>query len=266
MTYFGFLARFLGVPLLILGVLTWWDARRGRRLPPGLRLLPPGLTLLAHVVAAVVWTTPWDNYLVATGVWSYDRALVTGLTIGWVPIEEYAFFVLQTLMTGLWLLWLARRMHPAASPGTARPRLNRWAAVAAAGLCLAALALLLSGWEPITYLALAVGWLSIPLIPQMLVGADVLWRHRRLVAAALLPPWLYLSAVDALAIGAGTWIIEPAQSTGVMIGPTLPLEEFAFFLLTNVLIVFGMVLFLGTDSGPALRFVERLGLARRPQA
>lgn len=113
MTYFGFLLRFIGIPLVILAGLTWWDARRGRRLPPELRGLPAWPVLLAHVAAAVIWTTPWDNYLVATGVWYYDPRLVTGVTLGWVPIEEYTFFVVQTLMTGLWLLWLARR-----EPGT----------------------------------------------------------------------------------------------------------------------------------------------------
>ena len=56
------------------------------------------------VLIAVAYTTPWDNYLVATNVWWYDESLVTGLKLGWVPIEEYTFFVLQTLMTGLWTL------------------------------------------------------------------------------------------------------------------------------------------------------------------
>jgi putative membrane protein len=109
MTYFGFLIRFIGIPLLILAALTAWDWRRGRRLPPALSHVRPVWVLLAHVAAAVIWTTPWDNYLVATGVWYYNPQLVTGITLGWVPIEEYTFFVVQTLLTGAWLLWLARR-------------------------------------------------------------------------------------------------------------------------------------------------------------
>ncbi|MBZ0308675.1 MAG: lycopene cyclase domain-containing protein, partial [Anaerolineae bacterium] len=52
-------------------------------------------------LVAVIWTTPWDNYLVASGVWDYDRDLVLNIIIGYVPIEEYAFFVLQTLMTSV---------------------------------------------------------------------------------------------------------------------------------------------------------------------
>jgi lycopene beta-cyclase len=61
---------------------------------------------------ALVYTTPWDNYLVATGVWHYDPKLVLNITIGYVPIEEYSFFVLQTFLTGAFVYWLWSRFHP----------------------------------------------------------------------------------------------------------------------------------------------------------
>ncbi len=258
MTYFGFLIRFIGIPLLILAVLTLWDRHQGRRLPDDLRKQPAWLALLAHVIAAVVWTTPWDNYLVATGVWYYDPNLVTGITLGWVPIEEYTFFVVQTLMTGLWLLWLGRRLRPVSLPIPLRPRLRRNATFVAVGIWLACVVPWLAGWEAGTYLGLEVGWLGLPIILQLAVGADVLWHRRRLVAAALLPPWLYLSAADFLAIGSGTWTIDPAQTTGILLGGVLPIEEVIFFLLTNVLIVFGMVLLLGMDRSALNEVIGRL--------
>src|SRR6185503_20826468 len=62
-----------------------------------------------HVLLAVVYTTPWDNYLVATGVWYYNPRLVTGFVIGYVPIEEYTFFVLETILSGLCWWFLAGR-------------------------------------------------------------------------------------------------------------------------------------------------------------
>ena len=113
---------------------------------------------------------------------------------------------------------------------------------------LGAVAIWLAGWQPGTYLGLELGWMLPPIILQLAVGADVLWHQRRLVAPALLPPMLYLVVADALAIGSGTWTIAPAQSTGVMLGGVLPLEELIFFGLTNVLIVFGMMLFLAIDK------------------
>jgi lycopene beta-cyclase len=258
MTYFGFLIRFIGVPLAIMALLTLWDARRGRRLPESLRGMPGWFIILAHIVAAVVWTTPWDNYLVATGVWYYNPDLVTGITLGWVPIEEYTFFVVQTLLTGLWVLWLARRLEPAPTPIPHRPRLRQISAAVVAVIVVGAWALFFSGWEPGTYLALEVGWLLIPVIPQLLAGADALWHNRKLVLLGLLPPWLYLSVVDSVAIGAGTWTIDPNQSLGIMLGGVLPIEEFIFFGLTNLLIVFGMVLFMATDNVAVKRWSRRV--------
>jgi lycopene cyclase domain-containing protein len=258
MTYFGFLAIFIGIPLVIMAVLTWRDARSGRQLPASLSQLPGWLLIVAHVIAAVIWTTPWDNYLVATGVWYYDPNLVTGVTLGWVPIEEYTFFVVQTLLTGLWVLWLARNMKPAPAPLPRRPKLNIAAAIVVGILVIAAWILFFSNWAPGTYLGLAVGWLLIPVIPQMLMGADALWHNRRLVLLGLLPPWLYLSAMDSLAITAGTWTIDPNQSLPILLFGVLPIEEFIFFGLTNMLIVFGMVLFLATDNVAVKRWARRV--------
>jgi len=248
MSYFGFLARFLGIPILLLAIAAWIARRRGRALAPALGNAPAGTVVLLHVLIALLYTTPWDNYLVATRVWWYDPALVTGLTLGWVPIEEYTFFIVQPIMTGLWLLFLGRRISlPETVP--AWPRL-RYGAVGLTGLLwLGSLAILLSGWEPGTYLGLELIWALPPIMLQLAFGADILWRYRRFVLLALVPPTLYLSAADALAIQAGTWTINPAQSLPIHLGGILPLEELLFFLLTNTLIVFGVTLALARESG-----------------
>lgn len=250
MTYFGFLALFLGVPIAALATIAWQDGRRGRRLAPALGAHAPATVIFLHVVIALLYTTPWDNYLVATGVWWYDPELVTGITFGWVPLEEYVFFVVQPILTGLWLLFAGRRLAPSAGAQTApgRPELRRAAVVAAALLWLGAVAALVGGWQPGTYLGLELAWALPPIMVQLAFGADILWHHRRLVLIALLSPTLYLAAADAVAIGAGTWTIDPAQSLGVYLGGVLPLEEFVFFLLTNTLIVFGVTLALSQES------------------
>lgn len=248
MTYFGFLAQFLLVPLLLLGGLTLRDWHRGVKLPQELQSYPAWLVLLAHVVVAVLYTTPWDNYLVATAVWWYDPALVTGIILGWVPIEEYTFFVLQTLLAGLWLLYLARRLSVDRQP-ILHHRQIRWiSTLVLGGVWLVAVVMFFTGWQPGIYLALELGWALPPIMLQLAFGADILWRYRRLVAAALLPPLVYLSFADALAIQAGTWTINPAQSFNIFFGGHLPIEEFVFFLLTNTLVVFGMILVLARES------------------
>lgn len=250
MTYFGFLALFLGIPLVLLVSLTKRDVRRGRMLPARLCSWPARFVILAHIVVAVLYTTPWDNYLVVTGVWWYDPRLVTGVVLGWVPIEEYTFFVLQTLAMGLLLIVLAKRLPmPADSPTQPPGRTGvRVVATAITGIIwLTSTVVLLSGWAPGTYLTLILSWALIPVIVQLAIGADILWRYRRLVFWTLAPATLYLGLADALAIGAGTWTIDPAQSTGILIG-ALPLEEALFFLMTNLLVVFGMVLVLAAET------------------
>lgn len=256
MTYFGFLALFLGIPIVILGTAAWRTRGPGHRLPAALRNLPAWPVILLHVVIALLYTTPWDNYLVATRVWWYDPALVTGFTLGWVPIEEYTFFVLQPIMTGLWLLFLARRTRfPPPPPQRAR---LRYGAVAVTGLFwLAAAVILLSRWQPGTYLGLELIWALPPIMLQLAFGADILWHYRRFVFLVLVPPTLYLSAADALAIQAGTWTINPAQSLPIHLGGTLPLEELLFFLLTNTLIVFGVTLALAQSSRERFATIRR---------
>ena len=251
MTYAQFLLIFLGIPLLLLGQLTWRDARRGRTLPASLQSWPAMPVVAAHLMVAVLYTTPWDNYLVATGVWWYDAKLVAGIVLGWVPLEEYIFFVLQTLTTSLWVLWLARRLTQAPSPEAVAPRqaihIRRIAASSVAVLWLMAVVSLAVAWRPATYLALILAWALPPVLFQLAFGGDILWRHRRPAVWAIATATLYLSLADSLAISGGIWTIAPEQSTGLFLG-ALPLEEFLFFLLTNTLVVFGVILVLAQES------------------
>jgi len=174
---------------------------------------------------------------------------------GWVPIEEYTFFILQPIMVGLWLVLWARifslTTQPSLSKGVkARSERNwLWGPVSiACVLWLISVVMLISGWQPGTYLGLELAWALPPIILQLAFGGDILRRHWKLTLTGILPPALYLSAMDALAIGWGTWTIDPSQSTGVLLSGVLPLEEFVFFLLTNVLVTFGLVLVWAPES------------------
>ena len=248
MTYFGVLLRFIAPPLALLIGVTLFDLVRGRRLPDSFRTWPAWAILATHLGVALLYTTPWDNYLVATRVWWYEPSLVTGITLGWVPIEEYTFFLVQTLLAGLWLLtWMRNAVPPRAALQT-RPALRRISAGIAGAMWLTWLVLLLSGWTPGRYMALLVVWAIPPIGLQLAFGADILWRYRRLVLAGMLPPSFYLCMVDAIAIGSGTWTINPDRSLGLDLGGVLPLEEIMFFLVTNVLIAFGMTLALARES------------------
>jgi lycopene cyclase domain-containing protein len=261
MTYFGFLARFLCAPILLLAALAWIDRRRGRSIPRRLLASSPFRVLAVLVSVAVIYTTPWDNYLVATGVWWYDPALVTGLLLGWVPVEEYTFFVLETIFVGLWTLALARRLSPGQTAAPDRSLIRWMAAVSLVPAWTWSIGVLITGWQPGTYLALLLAWALPPVALQLAFGADLLWRDRRLVLPAILVPAIYLSAADALALGTGTWTINPEQSLHLLIGGVLPVEELAFFLITSTLLVFGMVLALA-EEGRA-RLADYISFVRR---
>jgi 15-cis-phytoene synthase/lycopene beta-cyclase len=92
MTYSGFLALFVVPPLVFIvllcrGVL----AHRGWR---------PIVALLVIVYATA---TPWDSAAVARGYWGFDQRRIVGVRAFGLPLEELAFFGLQTLLTSIWV-------------------------------------------------------------------------------------------------------------------------------------------------------------------
>ncbi|NCF65228.1 MAG: lycopene cyclase domain-containing protein [Chloroflexi bacterium] len=270
MTYFDFLGLYLLIPIGLLMAVAIWDRTRGRDIPAAMRAWSPAAAIFLHVVIALVYTTIWDNYLVATRVWWYDPALVTGLTIAYVPIEEYTFFILQPILAGLWLLFVLRRVKlrswTVQETWQTWPSATTWAVVAVSALIwLGSVTLLASGWQPGIYVGLELVWAVPPIALQLAFGSDILWRHRRTVALVIIPLTVYLSIADAIAIVSGIWTISPQKSVGLMLGGILPVEEFLFFLLTNTLVTFGITLVLAQASHERIRKLKnRLGDRKRP--
>ncbi|GIV60953.1 MAG: lycopene beta-cyclase [Rhodothermaceae bacterium] len=242
MTYLQFHLVFILPPLLALALIPPRPAAA-----PGERRPWPWLLLLA--LLAVLYTTPWDNYLVARGIWSYGAARVLG-TIGYVPLEEYLFFILQPLLTGLWFVRLRARpalRRPDAAPGPHARRLG-----AAFWLLVAVVGAVLLTTEPGTYLGLILAWAAPVLAGQWFLAGDAFLRHRRLFFLAVAVPTLYLWVADAIAIRLGIWHIAEATTLGWRpVG--LPVEEATFFLVTNLLVVQGLWLFLPLSQPHAAR-------------
>jgi lycopene cyclase domain-containing protein len=261
MTYFGFLSVFLVIPILLFLFITWPDNRQGRQIVGFKNGRAVWYAIGLHMLIAVIYTTPWDNYLVATRVWTYNPSLVTGKIIGYVPIEEYTFFLLETLLAGLVWWAVARRVT---ATGTFKPSmsLRLWSAGCLGIVWLVSVFFLVSRYAPATYLAITLAWALPPIGLQLIFGADILWRHRRLLTLSILPMLFYLSLADSLAIASGTWTISPAQSTGFFLG-ALPIEEAVFFMLTLLLVVFGQTLLLAGESNA--RFTELVALVWKPR-
>ena len=243
MTYFGFLLRFLVIPILILLAITIWD-NKNKKPTHGFQNGRAVLTaIFVHVILAVVYTTPWDNYLVATGVWYYNPDLVAGFVIGYVPIEEYTFFVLETILSGLWWWFLARRLpEPAGFQPSKSKRIIAFIVLFIAWIVFTIL--FFNGNKSLTYLSITLFWAFPAIFPQLLYGADILWHHRNLILPGVVVPGTYLSLMDIVALSQSTWSISRDKTTGIQFFGILPLEEVIFFFVTNILIIFGMTLLL----------------------
>lgn len=267
MTYFGFLLRFLLIPIAIFLIIAYWDNRNNKQIIGFRNGRAVWAALGIHILLAVIYTTPWDNYLVATGVWYYKPELVTGLVIGYVPIEEYTFFVLEAILSGLWWWFLARRLSPLRKEFQPNKSLVYLFTSLFTLLWLFFAYLFFFGEAKWTYLSITLFWALPPLSVQLLFGADILWHYRTLVGWAILVPGISLSLIDMVALRDKTWSISPAQTTGVLFFGILPLEEVLFFFITNVLITFGMTLLLANVSQERFaRIKEQLRLWKKRRA
>lgn len=255
MAYIVFLSAFIGIPAVFFVLLNVFLRRLGCELPYSLRAWPALPVLGGHVLLALLYTSPWDNYLVATRVWWYDPDHVLGITLGYVPLEEYLFFVGQTSLLGLALLAAARILPRPTLVFRSRPRLRLLSAGLTLSLWLLGVFLLGTGQPHATYLGLELAWGMVPILIQLAFGADILWHYRGAVLWTLLPGTFLLSLADAFAIRSGTWTIDPQQSLGFMFGGVLPMEEFIFFLLTTSMVVFGVTLVIAKQSHERARWI-----------
>lgn len=195
------------------------------------------VVLAVLVTLTVIYATPWDNYLVARGVWTSRPAVVVA-RLGHVPLGEYAVFVLQPLLTGLWVFALGFTVE--ADVGTA-PFPSRpvgggvWFALALVG------GALVSTTTAGYYLGALLLWVAPVLGLEWVFGGPALWRYRREQVYAVAVPTLYLWVVDALALSLGVWSVAEETTLGFVVFG-VPLEEAIFFFLTNLLLVHGLVL------------------------
>ncbi len=229
LAYLGFHA--VAILPVLLGLAVFARYRLGTR-----RDVLTGTAVLA--VLALVYTTPWDNYLILRGVWWYGEGAV--LVRFWAaPLGEYLFFVFQPLLVALWVA----RFPVETDRPLSTPILTRALGVLGAGV-VAAVGVALLGDDSGLYLGSLLAWSSPILAIQWAFGWPYLVEQWRTVAVGTLVPTLYLWVVDRIAIGLGLWTISKEYTTGLAIPLLgLPLEEAVFFLLTSLFVVQGLVLF-----------------------
>ncbi|KAI3320780.1 hypothetical protein HD806DRAFT_504943 [Xylariaceae sp. AK1471] len=210
---------------------------------------------LVLILTAFFATLPWDSYLIRHGIWTYPPDAILGPRLFGVPVEELFFFVIQTYITTMLYILLNKPILHAQfltnrkeSSSKAR-RIRSFGQVLLSVAAIAGAILVGRGGEG-TYVGLILVWACpFALLTWTFSGYFLIKLPLACIATPICLPTLYLWVVDELALGRGTWAIESGTKLGWRLWGNLELEEAVFFLLTNALIVFGLV---ALDRGMAV--------------
>ena len=67
-------------------------------------------TICYTLVALLLMTAVFDNFIVGSGVVAYDPELLSGVFIGFAPIEDFAYTLVAALLIPLTWWWLGSRV------------------------------------------------------------------------------------------------------------------------------------------------------------
>ena len=240
MTYLRFHLIFNLPLLIVLGALTGtvpWTIEEIEAL---------GLVLLA----VMIFTTPWDNLAAKWGIWGFPREKYS-TRLGYLPVEEYAFFLLQS---GNIMLAVRALFHffPDWQTGQ-ETEVGKWTLI-----CLVVsvipwifvvvqLRLLRRVAGPCVNYAVHLAWFLPVIYTQWILAPWLFWGHAGLLALVTAAFGIYYTLADLAAVRAGTWFFDEKQITGVKLGGILPWEEIAFFFLTSLLVAQSYLLLLPGD-------------------
>eukprot|EP00300_Choanocystis_sp_HF-7_P039662 c5976_g1_i1.p1 GENE.c5976_g1_i1~~c5976_g1_i1.p1 ORF type:complete len:1376 (-),score=181.31 c5976_g1_i1:17-4144(-) len=201
------------------------------------------VTMLMCLVATI-YTTPWDNYLVYRHVWGYENdGRVIGV-LGYVPYEEYAYFSIQTMLSGA--MWIACFPKVTSMDLPKRANFNTSSSYKTFGLCVltAVFAMgvrfVIIGGE-LTYAGLILSWAMPVLMLQWFIGGQILLHFWSETTMCIFTLSLYLAVTDQWAISNGIWEIQQQYSLPQLI-PNLPFEEAGFFFIASTMAVWGITL------------------------
>jgi lycopene cyclase domain-containing protein len=225
------------IPLLVVLILIGWRAPWYHQVNE---------TMVYVVLAALVFTTPWDNLAARWGIWGFPREKYSFL-VGYLPVEEYLFFILQTLnvMFGIRALF---RLYPAwHRMAITTPGMLTWICLVVSVPTWIIIGLQLRAWgrkvgPRVTY-ALHLVWFLPVIYVQWLIGPKIFIAHLGLLALVTCAFGLYYTVADLIAVRAGLWFFDEKQITGHKFAG-LPWEEIAFFFLTSLLVAQSFLLLL----------------------
>ena len=225
--------------------------------------LPPTLLLLlagggAHwsrgewaafgwvLLAVLVFTIPWDNLAAKWGIWGFPRDKYS-FRLGYLPIEEYLFFLWQSVNVMLAVRVLFRFQldwltHQQGSFTLITLILLGASLVVWLSLLVPLLWLRRKAGPRVNY-ALHLTWFLPVIYAQWVIAPPIFFLHVALLGWVTAGFGIYYTLADLVAIRAGLWFFDDKQITGLKLGP-LPWEEAAFFFLTSLLVAQSFLLLL----------------------
>lgn len=189
---------------------------------------------------AFAYTTPWDAWLIARGVWASTEVAGTALGIPW---EEYAFFLLATAISCVcWALcWPAQWSDVTA----ARP--SRLVTLGLCSLIGAGLVAMTSAQRTL-YLGSLLLWAAPVLLLQWGVGGHVLSAHAGPLCRSILLSGGTMAIIDVWAIQRNIWVLNPEHSLWPWARGLHP-EEVLFFFLSSTMCIWGLALAVWVGKG-----------------
>ena len=223
MTYLSFLSLFLLPVLIVVSCIFFKTYSKNKFRLKGIIIL---------VLIAVIYTTPWDSFIIKNGIWYYDENKILG-TIFRIPIEEYLFMIVQTLISSM-LYCIVQKNKIAESFSYSPKYLILFGIIFFIGVMMIRV-------EYFKYFGYLITWASIPLAIQWSVGSNQLIGSFKKWLLPFILFSIYLAFIDCIAIKNNVWTIAESTSCGINLFG-LPIEELVFFLLTNLLVFQGMTL------------------------
>jgi putative membrane protein len=205
-----------------------------------------GLVLLA----VMIFTTPWDNLAAKWGIWGFPREKYS-LRLGYLPVEEYAFFLLQSANVMLAVRALFHFM-PDWQTGQ-ETEIGKWTLICLAASVIPWLFVAVQLYwlrrkaGPCVNYAIHLAWFLPVIYAQWILAPPLFWGHAGLLVLVTAAFGVYYTLADLAAVRAGTWFFDEKQITGLKLGGILPWEEIAFFFLTSLLVAQSYLLLLPGD-------------------
>ncbi len=238
MSYALFLGLFLILPIIGLG---YWTIRRRSKIPLSNKRI--GYSLVSISSIAFIYTIPWDNYLVYRGIWWSPQDRIIG-KVGFVPIEEYCFFILLPLMVSLLILVkLSYRKEILPSVRSGSDLLIVWPVRILLSALFGLGVFFLFLGEKHLYAGLLLSWATPIILGLTIWKSSVLYENAGTLLFSLTVSTIYFCLIDLLALNQGIWTIVEQYSLPLLLFG-LPIEEALFYFLTSLLSCYGFLLFL----------------------